>query len=204
MKRKSSKTRGGLDPAKYLTPEQLQAVRDHVAARAKELKSKRADTNRLVVEILAGSGVRARELCNIRIQDCPHYHGKPVIYVRDGKGKVSRPVQVHPDLGKLIEEYATAYRQAAGATESLLEGRTGQKMAYGTLRRKIRLLGEEMGLPNRLKPHGFRHSYAVKLYGVETDLLFVAEQLGHKSIQTTTVYAKTLPASARRQVEKMG
>jgi site-specific recombinase XerD len=200
----SPKHRGGLSPAKYLTADEMQRVRDFVRDRARKRKSRTAHIDHLIVEILACSGVRAAELCDLRLEDCPLRHGKPVLYVRDGKGNVSRSVDIPEALVKHIAAFCGEYHlaEAPGATP-LIATDTDKKLLYRTLHRKLRRIGEEMGLTLRLKPHQLRHSFAVKLYGLEHDLLFVAQQLGHSSVTTTQIYAKTSPESARRQVEKM-
>jgi integrase/recombinase XerD len=49
--------------------------------------------------------------------------------------------------------------------------------------------------------HALRHSYGVQLYRQERDICAVQKQLGHSSIQTTTVYADTLDEDIREQVK---
>ncbi len=41
-----------------------------------------------------------------------------------------------------------------------------------------------------ISPHKMRTSFAMTLYSAEKDLLLVQKKLGHKNIQTTTIYAK--------------
>lgn len=202
----------GLTPDKYLTPGELAQVTEYARARAARRKSKSARTDHLAIEILARSGLRAGELVAtddhpdrfLRIRDLPCHHGKMCLFVRDSKSSRPRTVIVPESLAELIAAYVRDYRAHSPATAPLLEARTGRPMCYRTLLRKVRRIGEEMGLPHALKCHCLRHSYAVSLYGVEHDLRLVQQQLGHKDPETTTIYAQTLPESARRQIEALG
>jgi len=63
---------------------------------------------------------------------------------------------------------------------------------------KIRRLGREVGL--KLSPHVLRHTYAMKLYAQEKDLLLTSQQLGHASPTTTAIYARSYTGDAARQI----
>ena len=52
-------------------------------------------------------------------------------------------------------------------------------------------IGLRAGLQKRVGPHRFRHTFATGLFRETKDLLLVQEQLGHSSVNTTAVYAKT-------------
>lgn len=200
---KTPKHRGGLSPSKYLTPEELEDVLDYVSAKAEKLGSKRAETDYLIVDIFAGSGIRRGELAGLQIQDLPCHHKKPVLYIRDGKGKVSRPVDISTRLQNHIEQFVEKYRADAELDEPLFATVSGAHIAAATVHEKVTRIGRAMGLTTGLHPHKFRHSFAMKLYALENDLLYVSQQLGHANIQTTLIYARTSPEAARRQIEAM-
>ncbi len=200
---KPTRHRGGLPPNKFLSPDELQKVVDYASAQAEKLGSKRAKTDHLIVEIFAGSGIRRAELAGLQIQDLPHWHLKPVLYIRDGKGNVSRPVDISTRLQKHITRYVEEYRKDAEPDEPLFATFSGAHIGAMTIHEKITRIGRALKLKTSLHPHKFRHSYAIKLYGLENDLLYVSQQLGHSSIETTTIYAKTSTEAARRQVEQM-
>jgi len=156
----------------------------------------------LIVELLVNTGLRVSELCNLNISDLPVSHGKPVIWVRSGKGKVVRVIDIPESLQKRLERFVKLYRKGAKVNEPLFIGGTGKRMIYFSIYEKIKRLGKQSGI-GKLFPHMLRHTYATRLYGVEKDIRFVQDQLGHSDISTTAIYAKTNTEARRRQVEAL-
>jgi len=195
-----------LDPEMYLAPEQLDQLREYARAQAVRYKNLRARTDWLIVEILALAGLRAAEVCDLRIADLPVTHKKPCLIVRRGKGSRGRgpkrrSVDISQHLIDIIEVYCRQYRPDAEPNEPLFLGAHGRALHYRVLYNKVRRLGSACGL--RVHPHMLRHSAAVKMYGIEHDLLWVQNQLGHEDPRTTTIYAQTLNPAARRQADQM-
>lgn len=200
-----ARQRGGLDPDRYLSENQLKRLRQCVkdaADLARQRGSTRAVIDELVIELLLGSGLRASELCDLNIGDLPMSHGKDSIWVRDGKGNVARTVDIPEVLRDRLARYAKLYRKGAKPDEPLLVGAAGQRVIYRSIYEKIRKLGRLAGIGD-LHPHMLRHTYATRLYNVEQDLRLVQDQLGHASPTTTAIYAQTNVASRRRQIEAM-
>jgi len=194
--------RGGLSPEKYLSKDELKQVMDYLQARVKaEIPIKGAKTDLMITRVFLGSGLRASELCDLTLQDLPTHHNKRVLYVRDGKGAVSRTVDISQILEHEISVYVNEFRFDKPPEAPLFANRNGDKYLYDTLRRKFREIGQAIKLPSSLHCHRFRHTFAIALYAKENDLLFVCQQLGHASIMTTQIYAKTTSEAARRQME---
>jgi site-specific recombinase XerD len=75
-------------------------------------------------------------------------------------------------------------------------------MMYDSLLHRIKRIGANAGL-GRMSPHTLRHCYAISLYAIAGDIRFVQDQLGHSSVTTTSIYARTKPSEGRRQVESL-
>ena len=205
MAKHSKKQRGGLPPDKYLTESQLRRLRQYVKDKADLARlrgSQRGVIDELVVELLVNGGLRAQELCNLNIGDLPSSHGKPVLWIRDGKGKVSRSVDVPDGLGQRLDRFILNYRKGADPENPLLVSCKGGRVIYRSIYEKIKKLGKNSGL-NHLHPHMLRHTYGTRLYNVEQDLRFVQDQLGHASPTTTAIYAKTNSKARQRQVQAL-
>lgn len=204
VKRKTTR-RGGLPPDKFLTDTQLKRLRQYVkdmADLARQRGSVRAIIDELIVGLLANTGLRASEVCDLDIRDLPVAHGKPSIWIRDGKGKVTRTVDIPESLQKRLERFVRLYRKDAKPTEPLLVSTKGGRMIYRSIYEKMKKLGKQSGI-GKLHPHMLRHTYGTRLYNVEQDLRFVQDQLGHASPTTTAIYAKTNSKARKRQVEAL-
>ena len=192
--------------------------------------SRRAATNQLVVELLLGSGLRAAELCNLQVRDLPMSHGKDVIYVRDGKGQISRSIEIPHVLSEKLRQFVKVYRKGAKPASAVVASERGyrlincktyrkltkrgrwriikerkehnSRLTYASLYRKVKRIGEKAGI-GRLTPHMLRHTYLYLLYNVEQDIRFVQDQAGHASPTTTAIYAATSNEARRRQVESL-
>jgi len=204
VKRKTTR-RGGLPPDKYLSDTQLKRLRQYVkdmADLARQRGSTRAIIDELIVEMLTNTGLRASEICKLNISDLPVTHGKNSVWIRDGKGKVTRTVDIPESLQKRLERFVRLYRKGAKHKDPLLVSTNGKRMIYRSIYEKIKKLGKQSGI-GKLHPHMLRHTYGTRLYNVEQDLRFVQDQLGHASPTTTAIYAKTNSKARKRQVEAL-
>ena len=163
--------------------------------------SSRAVIDELLVEMLVNTGLRASELCDLNIADLPISHGKSSVWVRDGKGKVSRVIDISEKLQKRLERFVKLHRKGASADDPLLMSEQGGRMQYRSVYGKIKSVGQKAGI--KLHPHMLRHTYLTRLYNVEKDLRFVQDQAGHASPTTTAIYAKTNNTARKRQVEAL-
>ena len=202
---KRSKTRGGLAPDKYLSEDQLKKLRQYVKDKADLARMRggsRGVIDELIVELLVNTGLRASELCNLNIGDLPVKHGKDCVWIRDGKGNVSRTVDISDKLKKRLERFIKLYRKRAKADSALLVSERGDRIIYRSIYAKIKRIGDQAGI-GKLHPHMLRHTYLTRLYNIEKDLRFVQDQAGHASPTTTAIYAKTNNKARRRQVQAL-
>jgi site-specific recombinase XerC len=72
----------------------------------------------------------------------------------------------------------------------LFRGAHGRAMSARHVQRRLALWCSRAGVERHVKPHDLRHSFAITLYRRTRDLLLVQEALRHRSIASTTVYAK--------------
>lgn len=156
----------------------------------------RTDKQKLIFELLIGAALRAGEAVALRIKDIEFIEGGALIEVREGKGCLERKVVVADGLAGFIFEYIKYYLAGTGAKETLL-GLNYQQLYYQSVK-----VGRWAGLTKRTNPHSFRHTFATVLYNYEKDLRFVQEQLGHSSIDTTTIYTKCVDKRKLKTMKK--
>jgi len=202
---KKTKKRGGLTPDKYLSDSQLKKLRQYVkdmADLARARGSHRNIVNEFIIELLLNSGLRAGELCKLDIKDLPVSHGKDSIWIRNGKGNVTRTVDIPESLKKRIARYVKLYRKNTGPDDPVFLSEQKNRLSYHLLYFRVKRIGKKAGVGN-LYPHVLRHTYLTRLYNVEHDLRFVQDQAGHASPETTAIYAKTNNKARKRQVEAL-
>jgi len=227
---RQKKHRGGLAPDKYLSDEECKKLRAYVRTQGELARckgSRRAVTNEMIIETLLYTGMRAEELCSLEVRDLPVSHGKDVVYVRKGKGNVSRTIEIRSDFAQKLTSFVKDYRKNAKPASAVFVNERGyrklrwktqrpaksdghvieenrsehsSRLIYRSLYSKVRIIGQKAGL-RRLTPHMLRHTYLTRMYNVKNDLRFVQDQAGHASPTTTAIYASTSAEARRQQVE---
>lgn len=198
-------TVGGLPPDKYLTEQQQKRLLAYIKAQADIARFRnttRAIIDEMLVMLFLNTGLRAKELCSLRLRDLPVTHGKKMIFVRTGKGKTVRVVEISDRFCKKLEGFIELYRKKAKPADYLFISERDTPLQYVSVYSKIKRIGKRAGIAN-LHPHVLRHTYLTRLYNVEHDLRFVQDQAGHKSPVTTAIYAQTDQESRRKQVNAL-
>jgi integrase/recombinase XerC len=144
--------------------------------------------DRLVLELLYGTGIRVGELVGLDVDDVDR-HRRVVRVV--GKGDKERSVPFGAPAERALDDWLRHGRPAlarSGSGPALVLGAKGGRVDPRTVRR---LVHEHLaGLPGApdLGPHGLRHSAATHLLEGGADLRAVQEILGHASLSTTQIY----------------
>ena len=138
----------------------------------------------------ARAGLRVSEALALEIADLSLDAELPTIRVRQGKGRKSRIVPVHPELGAAFS-VALSYGNVS-------EGRlidVHRSTAWRWVQR-AHARAEQLGAvpPGRhLGNHTLRHSYARHLLMNGIPINYLSRWLGHSSIQTTLIYLELVP-----------
>jgi integrase/recombinase XerD len=137
--------------------------------------------HKFILVLLYSTGLRRGELLNLKTADidCKNMQ----IWVRGGKGKKDRYVQLGKNTLKVLDEYIKLYNPQ----EYLIEGR-GDQYSVSSMIEIIKNAARKAGVSKRITPHKFRHSYATHLLEDGVDIRFIQELLGHGSIKTTQIY----------------
>ncbi len=144
--------------------------------------------DRLVVELLYGTGIRVGELVRLDIDEVDR--DRRLVRVL-GKGGKERGAPYGVPAEAALEAWLRHGRPAlavAGSGPALVLGRRGRRIDPRTVRRIVHeRLAHIEGAPD-LGPHGLRHSAATHLLEGGADLRTVQEILGHASLATTQIY----------------
>ena len=153
------------------------------------------ERDKLIVRLLADSGIRLGELIKLTPDDLRMDRNKYYLRVQ-GKGGRERLVPVSPTLARRLERYAQRIRRespsgrlflglkrraASGEYEALRESGV-QQMIHG--------LAEDCGIRKRVYPHLFRHSFITWQLRTGTNPIVLSRIVGHESLtMINQVYA---------------
>jgi len=164
--------------------------------------------DRAIMELFYSSGLRLAELVGLAITDIDLADRTVRVL---GKGAKTRIVPVGR---KAVEALRTWLRERGALADidetALFVGRNGARLKPRAIQLRIAQWARRAGLPSRVYPHLFRHSFATHLLESSKDLRGVQELLGHADISTTQVYthldfthlARTYDASHPRAKRK--
>ncbi len=145
--------------------------------------------DRVALELLYGAGLRASEVCGLRVNDL-HLETR-LIRVR-GKGRRERLVPFGRKALEALRAYLPqreSFLSALGKhrEEHLLLNRRGGPLSPRSLQRIVKKYAAELGLSD-VHPHVLRHSFATHLLESGADLRSIQELLGHSRLTTTERY----------------
>jgi len=140
-----------------------------------------------ILELLYASGLRATELCQLKLRDLNLDVGCVRVL---GKGSKERIVPVGKAALNALARYLAEERPKfdSRTREEIFLSRTGRPLERIALWMIIEKHGRRSGLLKSVSPHTLRHCFASHLLGGGADLRVVQELLGHSDINTTQIY----------------
>ena len=141
--------------------------------------------DKLIVELLYGTGIRRAELIGIKIPDVDLEN--KIIKVT-GKGNKQRIIPFPNILVSIFEKYLYYRNEILSETSNLFIIKSGKpvypNLVYRVVKRNISLVSSI----KKRSPHTLRHSYATHLLNNGADINAVKELLGHANLSATQIY----------------
>lgn len=154
-----------------------------------DLSKTEGHRNKAMIETLYSCGLRVSELINLKFSNI--YFDQGFIRII-GKGNKERLVPVSPSVEKEISIYVNGTRNhqviQKGYEDYVFLNRRGRNLTRVMIFTIVKNLAESIGLPKKISPHTFRHSFATHLIEGGANLRAIQEMLGHESITTTEIY----------------
>jgi integrase/recombinase XerC len=154
--------------------------------------------DRLVLELLYGTGIRVAELVSLDIADLDR--NRHVLRVL-GKGNKQRTVPFGAPADAALGRWLKIGRPVwatSGSGNALLLGRRGGRLDQRAARTIVNRHTAPVIGGSGLSPHGLRHTAATHLLDGGADLRAVQELLGHASLATTQIYTHVSVDRLRR------
>lgn len=138
--------------------------------------------------VLASTGCRASELCNMKLKDIDLHKGE--IFIRRGKGGKPGVVFLNSDARAWLIRYLAARKLYGDCCDWvwIVKGQGCSRLTEQNLYYQIKGYGESIHFHKKLYPHIFRHTFATDLLKNGANIREVQELLRHSSLESTMVY----------------
>jgi integrase/recombinase XerC len=143
--------------------------------------------DKLVLELLFGTGIRLAELVGLKDTDIDTYAGTIKVL---GKRNKERIIPINKELKRVIAEYqelkkSKNFNNNSSALVVTDKGMNAYpKLIYLIVRRYL----SEISTQNKKSPHVLRHTFATSLLNKGADLNAIKELLGHANLSATQIY----------------
>ncbi len=141
---------------------------------------------RLIIELLYGTGIRLAELIGLKELDLKTDGTIKVL----GKRNKERIIPISNSLQRVIKEYKNHKKIEFGDDHSghLIVSNKGGKAYPMMIYREVRKFLDGLSSIDKRSPHVLRHTFATHLLNKGADLNAVKDLLGHSSLAATQVY----------------
>lgn len=194
--------------AGYLKVNRIKTQRQPFASVEKEITKKeyeqlvkgaRASNKKrlaMAMETICSTGIRVSELEYFTVERIKA--GRIKVY---NKGKL-RTILLTATLKMRLLYYAQQNQVKKGC---IFVTKTGKSLNRSNLWKEMKALGKQVNVSvEKIFPHNLRHLFARTYYSITTDLLGLADLLGHSSLETTRIYAATSEDVYQDRIENMG
>lgn len=154
------------------------------------------ERDRVIMELLYGSGLRNSELVGI---DLDHIHWasgemKDGTILVHGKGSKQRLAPLGESAALAIREYLPKRQKLLAekkkGSPALLLNLRGTRLTTRSVGRIVKQIAISRGLPADVHPHTLRHAFGTHLLEEGADLRAIQELLGHERLSTTQRYTQ--------------
>lgn len=163
----------------------------------------------LVLELLATTGMRRAEICEIKIGDIQLTQGVYAINIV-GKGNKERVIVASNEVMGIINKYMNMrgitmkdkdeYLLVSHANRKSGSGKVSTNMIYRIVKHYAELADID---PDTISPHTLRHTFATQCIGMGTPIQDVQQLMGHASINTTELYNHSFNIINNNPAEKL-
>ncbi len=148
--------------------------------------------DKAILLTLLDTGLRASELCALRITDVDMKTGR--VQIRPGeagkaKGGKGRLVYLGKSARRFIWRYLAEREDGDDAEAPLFLGKFHRPLNRDALRQLVNRLGEKVGV-RKCHPHRFRHTFAITYLRSGGDIFTLKSLLGHGSLDMVEHYAR--------------
>lgn len=149
-----------------------------------------------VIRFLAATGARVSELVQIKVEHIKLGHLD--LYSKGGKLR-----RIY--IPKALQEEALAWLNEIHRDSGFIFlNRFGERITTRGISGQLKKLAVQYGIdPAVVYPHSFRHRFAKSFLDGCSDIAFLADLMGHESIETTRIYLRKTATEQRLLVDNI-
>ena len=156
--------------------------------------------DKLILEVLYGTGIRLSELVNLKESDLDLSVGRIKVL---GKRSKYRFIPLHNNLISLFKKYLEIKKEEAPVkTDNLLVTDKFQPIYPVFVQRKVKQFISKVSTQKKQSPHVLRHTFATHLLNHGADLVAIKELLGHANLSATQIYTHNSISKLKEAFEK--
>lgn len=140
-----------------------------------------------MVALMYSAGLRIGEVCRLKYQDIDRKRMR--IHITHGKNRSDRFAILSKEALSILTDYWFAFDRPKNWLFPQQRG-TDKPIDTFFLSRHISNHEKKLGWDRHLTCHSFRHAFGTHSYENGTDLFTLKALLGHKSLNSTTVYVQ--------------
>ncbi|MDR2571787.1 MAG: tyrosine-type recombinase/integrase [Oscillospiraceae bacterium] len=161
-----------------------------------QLKNENENFWYFVIRFLAATGARISELIQIKVE---HINvGYLDLYAKGGK---LRRIYIPEALKKESLSWLNSKQQESGF---IFLNRKGDRITTRGISGQLKKLADRYGIdPAVIYPHSFRHRFAKSFLERFNDIAFLADLMGHESIETTRIYLRKTATEQQAIVDRI-
>lgn len=172
-----------LKPRRHLPPRQITVNEEQL----EKLKGAcKTDLDVFILTLLANTGLRAAEFCDLKVKDI--YLDEGFLIVEKGKGNKRRKVGLNSVATKALKAYLRKHPTKKGDDPLTFDIVGNPITRFGVLTR-ISKLGKRTGI--EVSPHALRRAFVTINANKGRSLVMLQLACGHADITTTRSYCKT-------------
>lgn len=168
-------------PPRVLSPDDEKRLLDALRGSSAPL----AFRDRVMVEVLLATGMRASELVNLQVPDVDLAARTAWL---TAKGGARQARHLRRTVVSLLKCYLKWRAGVVNGSQALFVSAAGAPICVRQFQRRLGQWLDEAGVNGRVTAHTFRHTLATRLLALTGNLRLVQQALGHRNIASTIRY----------------
>ena len=150
--------------------------------------------DKVLVELFYSTGMRLREVANLRLGDVNFVSRQILVKGKGGKMRILPMLQILArTLTRWVGMRERWLQSMHATTDVMFITKAGRALGARGISKCVDRVLIHVSEKGKTNPHILRHSFATHLLDEEADLVAVKELLGHSSLSTTQIYTHVTP-----------